>query len=555
MCLLALLATFQCAALLPAAAQPANSAPLDLAIHLSRLLTPGMALSLYRTQMVAMFRMADANGDGVISLADIELLKTQSEAGLRASTISELLRYDLDGDGVVTREEIVEVETRQGRSARGSVGAGHTTVPHQKSIDEAVTRRMQADINGDGRIEWPEMLAYARQRAATSSNPLEPTLRMILAMDKDGDGKTTPEEFDAATIEVFRRIDTNGDGIISKEELDAYRVRTGQINVVSTNRLVSDEEIRREQQKRAACAMPKASETATIVLLSSHVADALSTTTIGSQDVAVHTGKITVTSGAAPIYLIVVTFRPTVWRLEGEVGRVERLVLAGGVTGAGSTHPDQVPLIGATGISAERVTFLGRPGCIGDFTEIPSIKASAAMGIVRRELGREPAVLAGQYDVSGFTVPEGIIHARRERRSQLIIEKDSGTLRLEGDTSNIIVRKRLADLASELYGFWPGGVVAIDPDKVVASKPAESYKVLPQQAGLLQLVQSGALTQNGSGEFLIQEKIRFPAELTGAHQVKFLLRRGVPPPEGNPGHSCVMSEETGLALHNASLCR
>ncbi len=233
----------------------------------------------------------------------------------------------------------------------------------------------------------------------------------------------------------------------------------------------------------------------------------------------------------------------------------ERLVLAGTTTGPGSSRPDQVPLIGATGISAERVTFLGRPGCIGDFGEVPSIKAAAAVGVVRRELGREPAVLAGRHDASGFTVPEGTTRARRERGTQLIIEKESGTLRLEGDTSNIVVRKRLTDLASELYRFSPGGLIAIDPAKVVSSKPAESYKVLPQQAGLLQLVQSGALTQNGSSEFLIREKIKFPAELTGAHQVKFLLLRGVPLPEGNAGHSCVMSEETGTALHNASLCR
>jgi len=56
------------------------------------------------------------------------------------------------------------------------------------------------------------------------------------------------------------------------------------------------------------------------------------------------------------------------------------------------------------------------------------------------------------------------------------------------------------------------------------------------------------LTQNRSGEFLIHKKIKFPAELNGAHSVKFLLLRGVPDPDGSPGHSDLVSEETGPSL-------
>lgn len=72
--------------------------------------------------------------------------------------------------------------------------------------------------------------------------------------------------------------------------------------------------------------------------------------------------------------------------------------------------------------------------------------------------------------------------------------------------------------------------------------------MLPQQAGLIQLVQQGALTQNSSGEFPIHRKIRFPAGLAGAHSVKFLLLRGVPLPDGDPAHSEVVSEETGQPI-------
>jgi hypothetical protein len=228
-------------------------------------------------------------------------------------------------------------------------------------------------------------------------------------------------------------------------------------------------------------------------------------------------------------------------------------VLAGNNTAPNAGSKDQIPLVGVTGVPAERVSFLSRPRCIEYFTEVPSIKAATAAGAVRRESGREPTVIAGRYDVAGFTVPSGEVQTRRDggRRSKLVIEKEAGTLRLEGDTSNIVVRKPSADLVSELHRFSPGGIAQVDHTKVVASRPAEPYDVLPQQAGLVQLVQSGALAQNGRGEFLIQRKIRFPAELYGAHSVKFLLLRGVPEPEGDPGHSDLISEETGLPIKKA----
>jgi hypothetical protein len=95
---------------------------------------------------------------------------------------------------------------------------------------------------------------------------------------------------------------------------------------------------------------------------------------------------------------------------------------------------------------------------------------------------------------------------------------------------------------------------------VVALAPAESYEVLPQGFGLAQLVATGALEHFGSdfffdSYFYIARAIpRFPAGLNGAHAVVFVLGTGVPLPAGSPGHSCVLSEETGLPQANEFLC-
>jgi hypothetical protein len=62
----------------------------------------------------------------------------------------------------------------------------------------------------------------------------------------------------------------------------------------------------------------------------------------------------------------------------------------------------------------------------------------------------------------------------------------------------------------------------------------------------VQLLVSGALVRAKGGEYIVKQKTRFPAGLAGAHSVTFLLPTGVPYPEGDPGHSCVVIEETGL---------
>ncbi len=55
------------------------------------------------------------------------------------------------------------------------------------------------------------------------------------------------------------------------------------------------------------------------------------------------------------------------------------------------------------------------------------------------------------------------------------------------------------------------------------------------------------------GELKIVKKLRFPAGLSGGHSVAFILGKGVPMPEGSPGHSRVVSEETGQIIAGPGL--
>jgi len=106
-----------------------------------------------------------------------------------------------------------------------------------------------------------------------------------------------------------------------------------------------------------------------------------------------------------------------------------------------------------------------------------------------------------------------------------------------------------AETYDESLRARPGGVARIDPTKVVSPGPIARYAVLPEQAGLLQLLDTGALERLGPGRFRIIKPIeRFPPGLSGARHVAFTLAPGIPMPEGDPGSSSVISEETGEIL-------
>jgi hypothetical protein len=301
-----------------------------------------------------------------------------------------------------------------------------------------------------------------------------------------------------------------------------------------------------EAKVKAPCAMPQVSESAKIVLLRIDHAEAFSTVTIGSQDVATKTGAIDVESGGEPLYLIVVGMGPTIWRLTGAVERIERLVLAAMTTGPNRAVPGETPLTGAAGIAPGRVAFLRHPHCLSMYERI-STWSKVAPSIVKYEMGRGPATGAAFREISRVSVPSLTWQSGRSKSVPMVAydKGNSGTV-IEGDPTDQIILKGQNDLDEELKLFTPGGVTDVDANAVVASQPVERYEVLPQQAGLLQLLRSDALSRDAKGDFIIRRKIRLPADLSGGH--RFLLPPGVPEPDGESGHVCIMVEETGAPL-------
>jgi hypothetical protein len=271
------------------------------------------------------------------------------------------------------------------------------------------------------------------------------------------------------------------------------------------------------------CTLPPVSADTEIVLLSAYEAHAQSSVALGLQDNESRAGTIVVAPGDRPLAIVLPTYRPTIWQFRGATRRIAWVVLTSFETApnSGSTE-NGPPLAGATGLPANHVRFLPKVECLRYFSEATSHQSTDAIAFVTREFGRAPDVIAYSYAVSGFGVPGGEI-----------FDKPYG-VNVDG-------------MAGQ------GTVVAIDPKDVVGSQTPISYDTLPAADGLRQLIKSGALVPLKTGEFRVTRKIRFPAGLYGAELGKFWLAKGVPVPDGDPGHSCVMSEETGKPLFG--VCR
>ena len=342
--------------------------------------------------------------------------------------------------------------------------------------------------------------------------------QQLLALAPDGKALTLAQLEGIATA-FFQATDTDHNGTISLDEREALRKRINQANMAARPQ---------DQRPLAVCDMPKASDAAKVVLLSSYETEALSSVALGSQDDVTGVGDIKIATGKEPLYIVIASYRPIIWRFSGATGRIERVVVSASRLLVTKNIHERPNAAGVVGVPADKVRFPVRPGCLRYFTEAPSIAAARIAGAVKAATGKAPEVISAGYKVSGFELPSGKIDSTTDGRRP-------------GPALS-------GSLEQKFRSFQPGGVIEVDAKKVVANVTAAPYEVLPQEAGLLQLIKSGALAENHAGEFIINKKIRLPAGLAGAHMVRFLLRHGAPKPEGDFGHSIVISEDTGLPV-------
>jgi len=490
--------------------QPSTSAP-------QVVMSPGYQLLLSRLQVgqtpeqyvyilrVEFFQL-DADSDDKITQRDVDLHGLMESIQARSLGVTMVMRYDLDGDGFVAEDEIRRTMRYDLRLQRAQVavrpagnGPGQLELL-EKQIDNNVQTIMALDTDKDGRVSIAEAGKFSLGGAQRAVIPgvLSARSRQALTLDTTSKGEVSQVDFLAAGEALFRKIDADHDGKISQQELADYRSQPG-LPDMGTLKLVTDatqarlkaeaETARKNEEAaqaaKAACEMPAASDKAKVVFLSGYETDALSSATLGSQDAVIHAGRVNVEAGVEPLYVVISTYSPTIWQFDGAVERIERLVLTSSRSGPNSGDPKQPALVGATGVAAERVSFV-RPNCIGYFTDAPTSGSIQAIANVRSKVGKTADVVAAKYSVGTYNVPSGKIETvRDQQRGPLIIQKGEGTLNIVGNPSNVVIQAGPSRARDEMSRFFPGGVTEIDPKTVVGSVPVAAYEVLPAQAGLV----------------------------------------------------------------------
>lgn len=108
-----------------------------------------------------------------------------------------LQKADQNGDGQITREEIVKTRSEK--------------------FD-------QLDRNGDGYISATEKrFAKFKRKGKHRERRAARRFDRSAAIDTNNDGNVSWDEFVASPSPIFERLDTNGDGVISKSEHEDFR--------------------------------------------------------------------------------------------------------------------------------------------------------------------------------------------------------------------------------------------------------------------------------------------------------------------------------------------
>lgn len=446
----------------------------------------------YIAQLFQPFRQA-AGPDQILTSEDVEREKARAVAQRRASFITMFFSADIDSDNRLTGDEL-------GSRLQPS------DIPRLK---------LEAwDGNRDGTVTLDEALAYAKSQAEMDPIPgRNLQLQALLELDPNKDGKLTAAELEQLGRAAFAAYDMDGDGFLSASETaNLGRDRSKAMNELNL------------RQQIGTCNFPKVGANEKLYVIGSYEAGTLSTVSVVGQDKETETAEINIEDGDGQIYIAASSYTPMIWRVTGHVERISRFAAS---AGGG---------VGVVGVPKDKLVLVGKGECLprlrdGNIDVQPSFRGIAA------SLGKPVDGLFQAYTVPKVTLPSDAISPTAWDPNKESKKRPSMTFSLGG------LKPTDGDTLASLQRFSPGGVVVIDPATVIASGIAEKYQVLPQEAGLLQLLQDGSLSKRGRSGYVIEKPIpRFPAGLAGSHSVRFFLADGVPRPAGNPGHSSVTAE-------------
>ncbi|MEM7635491.1 MAG: hypothetical protein AAF299_13075 [Pseudomonadota bacterium] len=449
------------------------------------------------------FERIDLDGNGV-SQEDFDSKDVLYSARERSSALQRYFEYDLNADGIVTSEEITNVATWRFRI--NPPRADSPTVARLK-LEQRIKKLLEpfqlGDVNRDDELSLSELFDMAKAEAA-SKRRVRNKLQFfglegsILSLDFNSDGVVSEQEFVAAISKLTPQ------SMMDRSAGAALKVL------------------------EPGCAPPQVQADEKLVLLGAYQGAAASSVTIQGQDKPTWAADIVVREGPDPLYVVLTSLEPVIWKFSGATDRIQNVILT-------SQLLSNQALVGSglTGIDKSKVSFVLGKKCLTHLHGIGGPQEARARTRVAKAIGREPDyVLAGKI-VTSATLPDGPVKPMsRDDRPRVEIKAGSRLIALE---------------------TYP--MTKFDAAKVVSQKPAVDYNVLPREVGMSQLLVEGKIEYVEAKTYRILEKIRIPAGLSGSYAVNFRLPKGVPSPDGELGSSCLFSEATGRTVGEGRFCR
>src|SRR5581483_8512376 len=264
---------------LGAAPVPAQTGADWIILRMGSIMRPDVTWEQVRSYMLAAFQQSNPDERGVTA-EGIENLRLSAMAQRRAQVIAQILRYDLNGDGIVTKEEITAVMQPQARQMINANGVQLQPTPEQVrlQLDKLVSGALKPDANGDGVISAEEIRQEAERQAQDAGINWQQSIGNLVPMtlDANQDGAVSLIEYESAVREAFDSIDQDRDGRVSAAELVAFNQRHNDLRQIAQRAFLAEQRRRSMQMRVAGCDVPPAPANARLILLGAREGKALS---------------------------------------------------------------------------------------------------------------------------------------------------------------------------------------------------------------------------------------------------------------------------------------
>jgi len=173
------------------------------------------------------FDQLDPDGDGYKkSEADFKSMIRNS--GRRVNIITKWLRLDIDGDGSVSENELVQLSKSNLSASRSIAGLRSVTIKPTKEQSALILKKIKAsadlpDLDKDGVITFAEMLQAANDKTAKNKTVKRFSQAIDFSFDTDENGIVTKAEYLKVLRDTFVRFDVNKNNILDTKERNNLR--------------------------------------------------------------------------------------------------------------------------------------------------------------------------------------------------------------------------------------------------------------------------------------------------------------------------------------------